>query len=100
DICATLAETGRELRAGIDRAIEASGVTGVSTDGIDPMFLVRWDDSAREARFVRECARAGLILKRGAYDFAAIAHDEEAIREVESGVSSALVAMVEAEQAR
>jgi glutamate-1-semialdehyde aminotransferase len=100
DICGTLAETGRELRAAIDRAIEASGVDGVSTDGIDPMFLLRWDDPARESRFVRECARAGLILKRGAYDFAAVAHDEEAIRDVESGVSSALVAMVEAEQGR
>jgi glutamate-1-semialdehyde 2,1-aminomutase len=100
DICGTLAETGRELRAAIDRAIEASGVDGVSTDGIDPMFLLRWDDPARESRFVRECARAGLLLKRGAYDFAAVAHDEEAIRDVESGVSSALVAMVEAEQGR
>ncbi|HET9796808.1 MAG TPA: aminotransferase class III-fold pyridoxal phosphate-dependent enzyme [Gemmatimonadaceae bacterium] len=100
DICGTLAETGRELRAGIDRAIEASGVTGVSIDGIDPMLLIRWDEPAREVRFVRECARAGLIMKRGAYDFAAIAHDEEALREVESGVSSALVAMVESEQPR
>jgi glutamate-1-semialdehyde aminotransferase len=100
DICGTLAETGRELRAAIDRAIEASGVAGASTEGIDPMFFVRWDDTAREARFVRECARAGLILKRGAYDFAAVAHDEEAIREVESAVSGALVAMVESEQGR
>jgi glutamate-1-semialdehyde aminotransferase len=100
DICGTLAETGRELRAAIDRAIEASGVAGASTEGIDPMFFVRCDDTAREARFVRECARAGLILKRGAYDFAAVAHDEEAIREVESAVSGALVAMVESEQGR
>jgi glutamate-1-semialdehyde aminotransferase len=100
DICGTLAETGRELRAGIDRAIEASGATGVSIDGIDPMFFLWWDDPVREARFIRECARAGLILKRGAYDFAAVAHDEEAIREVESGVSSALVAMVESEEGR
>jgi glutamate-1-semialdehyde aminotransferase len=100
DICGTLADTGRELRAAVDRAIQASGVAGVSTGGIDPMFFVQWDDPAREARFVRECARGGLILKRGAYDFAAIAHDEEAIREVESAVSGALVAMVEAEQGR
>ena len=47
DICGTLAETGREMRAAFDRAIAASGVTGVSTEGIDPMFLLRWDDPAR-----------------------------------------------------
>jgi glutamate-1-semialdehyde aminotransferase len=100
DICATLAETGRELRGAVDRAIEASGVPGVSTDGIDPMFLLRWDDPARESRFVRECARAGLLVKRGAYDFAAVAHDEEAVREVEAAVSGALVAMAEWERER
>jgi glutamate-1-semialdehyde aminotransferase len=79
DICATLAETGREMRAALDRAIAASGVSGVFTSGIDPMFLLVWEDPHREARFLAECARAGVILKRGAYNFAAVAHDEEAI---------------------
>ena len=58
------------------------------------------DDPARESRFVRECARAGVLVKRGAYDFAAIAHDEEAVREVEAAVSGALVAMAESERER
>jgi glutamate-1-semialdehyde 2,1-aminomutase len=39
DICATLAETGREMRAAMDRAIAASGIDGVSTLGIDQMWL-------------------------------------------------------------
>ena len=60
DICATLAETGREMRAAVDRAIAASGVAGVFTSGIDPMFLLMWDDPHREARFLAECARAGV----------------------------------------
>jgi len=93
DVCATLAETGREMRAALDRAIDASGVGAVSTEGLDPMFLLRWDDPKREARFLAECARAGVIVKRGAYNFAAVAHDEEAIQEVEAAVSSALVAL-------
>jgi glutamate-1-semialdehyde 2,1-aminomutase len=98
DICATLAETGREMRAALDRAIAASGVGGVVTSGIDPMFLVMWDDPNREARFLAECARAGVIVKRGAYNFAAVAHDEEAIRLIETATSSALVALAEWER--
>jgi glutamate-1-semialdehyde 2,1-aminomutase len=100
DICATLAETGRELRAALDRAIAASGVDGVSTDGVDPMFLLRWDDPAREGRFLAEAARAGVIFKRGAYNFAAIAHDDEALREIEAAASGAFVALADWESSR
>ena len=100
DICATLAETGREMRGAIDRAIAASGVGGVTTHGVDTMFLLRWEDPARESRFLAEGARAGVIFKRGAYNFAAIAHDEETLRLIESAASSALVALVESERSR
>ena len=100
DVCATLAETGREMRGAMDRAIAASGVGGVTTHGIDTMFLLRWEDSARESRFLAEGVRAGVIFKRGAYNFAAIAHDEEALRAIESAASSALVALVESERSR
>ena len=41
----------------------------------------------------------GVIVKRGAYNFAAVAHDEEAIRKIESATSSALVALAEWERA-
>ena len=99
DICGTLAETGRELRAALDRAIAASGVAGVSTAGIDPMFLLRWDDPARESHFVRIAANGGVIVKRGAYNFAAVAHDEEALREIEAAVSGAFVTLAEWERA-
>ena len=100
DVCATLAETGRELRGAVDRAIAASGVGGVTTQGVDTMFLLRWEDPARESRFLAEGVRAGVIFKRGAYNFAAIAHDEEALREIEAAASSALVALVESERSR
>ena len=71
DICATLADTGRELRGALDRAIEASGLPGVVTAGVDTMMLLRWDDPWSESLFVREAARAGVLFKRGAYNFAA-----------------------------
>jgi glutamate-1-semialdehyde aminotransferase len=95
DIPATLAETGREMRAAVDRAIEASGVTGVRTAGVDTMWLMRWEDPARESRFLLHAVREGVLFKRGAYNFAAIAHDEEAVREIEAAASAALVAVVE-----
>jgi glutamate-1-semialdehyde 2,1-aminomutase len=97
DIPATLAETGREMRAAVDRAILASGMEGVRTAGVDTMWLIRWDDAARETRFLQHAVREGVLFKRGAYNFAAVAHDDEALREVEAAASAALVAVGEDE---
>ena len=99
DICATLAETGREMRASVDRAIVASGIKGVETLGIDPMWLMKWSDPDRENRFVAHAMRSGVLFKRGAYNFAAVAHDEAALRDIESAASAALVSLVEEEGA-
>jgi glutamate-1-semialdehyde 2,1-aminomutase len=93
DICATLAETGREMRAAVGRAIEASGVTGVRTAGVDAMWLIEWDDPARESLFLASALDAGVLFKRGAYNFAAVAHDDDAIRKIEAAASDALVAI-------
>jgi glutamate-1-semialdehyde aminotransferase len=99
DICATLAETGREMRAAVDRAIAASGIEGVITRGVDTMWLLDWVDPAREKQFVAEAMRGGVLFKRGAYNFAAIAHDEAALQDIESTASAALVAILEGEDA-
>jgi glutamate-1-semialdehyde 2,1-aminomutase len=98
DICATLAETGKEMRAALDRAIVASGIDGVTTLGIDQMWMIKWRDPARENRFVAHAMREGVLFKRGAYNFAAIAHDEAALRDIESAASAALVSLLEDEQ--
>jgi glutamate-1-semialdehyde aminotransferase len=95
DICATLAETGREMRAAVDRAIMASRIDGVTTWGIDQMWLTRWDDPARESRFLLRALDEGVLFKRGAYNFAAVAHDEAALQEIESAASAAFVALME-----
>lgn len=95
DICATLAETGREMRGALERAMMASGIQGVTTHGIDPMWLVKWSDPALEARFIAESMREGMLFKRGAYNYAAIAHDEAAIIEVERVASAAFVSLLE-----
>jgi glutamate-1-semialdehyde 2,1-aminomutase len=98
DICATLAETGREMRGAVDRAIAASGLTGVQTDGVDVMWLIRWNDATRESSFLLHAVNEGVLFKRGAYNFAAIAHDEETLQEIEAAASAALVALAEEER--
>jgi glutamate-1-semialdehyde 2,1-aminomutase len=95
DICATLWSTGQEMRAAVTNALTASGVDGISVDGIDPMWLIRFDDPANETEFLLAAARHGVLFKRGAYNFAAVAHDEEAIRAIEAGASAGFVALRE-----
>ena len=96
DICASLWSTGKEMRQVVADAIAASGMSGVGVEGIDPMWFLRFDDAAVERAFVAAAVRNGVLFKRGAYNFAAVAHDEDAIREIESGASAAFVELREA----
>jgi len=91
DVCDSLWTIGADMRRGITTAIEASGVEGVTVDGIDPMWLLRFDDPKREQRFLELSAEHGVLFKRGAYNFPALAHDEDAVREIEGGASAAFV---------
>ena len=91
DVCESLWTIGAEMRRAIGAAIEASGVQGVTVDGVDPMWMLRFDDPQRETRFLELAAQHGVLFKRGAYNFAALAHDEDAVREIEGGASAALV---------
>jgi glutamate-1-semialdehyde aminotransferase len=97
DICATLATTGRAIQESVRAAIAASGIGGVSVDGIDPMWLLRWEDRARETRFLELAASHGVLFKRGAYNFAAVAHDDDVVSEIESAASAAFVELLEEE---
>jgi glutamate-1-semialdehyde 2,1-aminomutase len=95
DVCASLWSIGKEMRDLVNGALVASGVRDVSMEGIDPMWLLRFDDSARESVFVQAAVRNGVLFKRGAYNFAALAHDDEALREIEAGASAAFVELRE-----
>lgn len=91
EVCESLGEIGAEMRGAVDRAIAASRIEGVRTDGLDQMWMIRFDSPERESRFLELAAEAGVLFKRGAYDFPSLAHDEEAIAGIESAASSALV---------
>jgi hypothetical protein len=59
---------------------------------------MRFTDERRQRRFQELALRYGVLFKRGAYNFAALAHDEDAIREVERAASTAFVELVEEEE--
>lgn len=93
DICATLWEIGAEVRGRVQDALDASGCTGAEIVGIDPMWFIRWDDAARESHFLTAAAAGGALFKRGAYNYAAIAHDDEAIIAIERAASEGFIAV-------
>ena len=99
DICASLWSIGKEMRESIGTALETSGLSGVEVAGIDPMWLLRFDEPAREHKFLLAAVQSGVLFKRGAYNFAALAHDEDALRAIESAASEAFVRLKEQEDA-
>jgi glutamate-1-semialdehyde aminotransferase len=95
DICAILQRNGAEMRRVVSAAVSASGVEGVTVEGLDQMWFLRFADSHIESAFVMHAARRGVLFKRGAYNFASVAHDDEAIRVIEAVASESLVAVRE-----
>jgi len=95
DVCASLGKIGAEMRDVVARAITASGIDGVTIEGLDHMWFLRFEDDAVEDAFVAAAVRHGVLFKRGPYNFPAMAHDDDAIREIESGASAAFVDLME-----
>ncbi len=91
DVCAELARTGAQMRTVVGNALVASGIQGVTIDGLDQMWLLRFKDPQLEDAFIATAVRNGVLFKKGAYNYASLAHDEEAIAEIESGASEAFV---------
>ncbi|MFI5312370.1 MAG: aminotransferase class III-fold pyridoxal phosphate-dependent enzyme [Gemmatimonadales bacterium] len=91
DVCENLARAGKEMREAVSVALKASGLAGVHVEGLDPMWFLRFDSPEVEARFLRSAVTHGALFKRGAYNFASLAHDDDAIRDIESAASNAFV---------
>jgi glutamate-1-semialdehyde aminotransferase len=91
EVCDTLWSIGEEMMGAVRRAVTASGLPGISVEGIAPMWFVRFEDRALETRFLELAVEEGVLFKRGAYNFSSLAHDEETIIAIEAAASSALV---------
>jgi glutamate-1-semialdehyde 2,1-aminomutase len=98
DVCGELARIGGEMRELVAVALKASGVSGVGQSGIDPMWLMTFESPVAEQRFVSLAAEHGALFKRGAYNFAALAHDEDALVDIQAAASNAFVAMRQEEE--
>jgi glutamate-1-semialdehyde aminotransferase len=90
DVCTRLAEIGGEMRAGVQAAITRSGAAGVAVEGIDPMWFLRFERPADEARFLARAFAHGVLFKRGAYNFAALPHGD-VLADIEAAASRAFV---------
>jgi glutamate-1-semialdehyde 2,1-aminomutase len=99
DIPDSLAAIGLEMRTAMTSVIEASGIKGVTVDGIDHMWMFRFDSSERETRFLELAAGQGVLFKRGAYNYPAIAHTDEVIREIEASANEAFIQLRDEERA-
>jgi glutamate-1-semialdehyde 2,1-aminomutase len=95
-----LARIGREMRELVSGALKASGLAGISMHGIDPMWFMKFESPEAEQRFVSLAAEHGALFKRGAYNFAALAHDEDALVDIEAAASNAFVAMRQEQEDR
>ncbi len=92
DVAAHLARAGRGLLEGLGAdAARARG--GWTVHGLPEMWWLRFVDAAAERRFLLGCAARGLLLKRGAYNFASLAHGDA---EVAESLAAARAALAEA----
>jgi glutamate-1-semialdehyde aminotransferase len=99
EVCEELARIGGEMRDRVWGALKTSGLTGISLHGIDPMWFMKFEQPEMEQRFVSLAAEHGALFKRGAYNFAALAHDDDALVDIEAAASNAFVAMRQEQEA-
>src|SRR4029434_4479209 len=89
EVCDTLWRTGEEMICAVERAIAASGAEGVSVEGLGPMWFLEFDSPDRESRFLEFAVEQDVLFKRGAYNYAAMAHDEQTLIDIEHAASTA-----------
>ncbi len=99
NVCETLWRVGAAIQAGVAGAVEASGIAGVHLTGIGPMWTLAFDDALVQRAFLERSAIGGVLFKRGAYNYASVAHDDdEIILQIERVASTALVELQEDRQ--
>ena len=98
DVCGRLRANGDALRAVVREARDESGVGDVSLHGISQMWFLRFDGPSdraarREATFLDAARGAGVLFKRGAYDYATLAHDADVVPPVRQAAAAGFAAV-------
>ncbi len=97
DVCASLWRIGETMQGIVADAIADAELRDVEMIGIAPMWLLRFADAARETRFLERAVQAGVLFKRGAYEYAALAHDDAALDEIARAAREAMQSLAEEE---
>ncbi len=79
DVASRLVGIGQSMQSIVGEALEAAPWVGVHVDGPPVMWRLVSENPEALDGLVAAAARAGVLLKRGAYQFPAIAHDHEAM---------------------
>jgi hypothetical protein len=78
------------MRERVERTLRSRDSGEVVLDGIAPMWFLRFADPAEEARVLHRARAAGVLLKRGAYNFAALSHDAAALDALERAIAAGI----------
>ncbi|MBY0492022.1 MAG: aminotransferase class III-fold pyridoxal phosphate-dependent enzyme [Gemmatimonadaceae bacterium] len=82
DVCQQMAMAGSRLQEIIGASLVDAPWVGVRVDGPPMMWRLVADVEEQLDALVAAAAHHGVLLKRGAYQFGAVAHDEAALDEV------------------
>lgn len=88
DVCSELARIGERMQFSVRDAL-ASHSIDIGVQGPPHMWRLVSDDQDRIDALVAASAREGVLLKRGAYQFAALAHDDSAVAQIGACVGRA-----------
>ncbi len=88
DVCGALARVGTKLQRALTKAL-APHAPDLRMEGPPQMLRLVADNSVMLDALVVAATEEGVLLKRGAYQFAALAHDDAALASVESAVHAA-----------
>jgi glutamate-1-semialdehyde 2,1-aminomutase len=89
DVPERLDEIGRAMKATVTRALSAVPALQVRAEGEPTMWRLIADNPTDLDALVANATRHGVLLKRGAYQFASLAHDDEAMTIIHDGVLAA-----------
>lgn len=89
DVCATLAAIGTQLRDGVQAALQAAGIRDLQVVGEPQMWGLAAADPVRRDQLVAATLARGVLLKRGFYQFAALAHTPTHVATILEAVADA-----------
>jgi len=77
DVAGHLAAVGGAVLEGL----APLAAPGLEVCGLPEMWFLRFGDGERERRFLLECVKRGVLLKRGGYNFPSLSHERSDVDE-------------------